>query len=281
MDAVHRGFWLVVIAAVLTVCTHLAWLEHNAAEPEAAAVFAVAEDNLFSPVEETQTGFSIEVLGVGQEPKKRVLIYHTHTYEAFAQVAEDPYQETEKWRSADSRHNMVRVGEELSALLRGLGVEAVHDVTAFEPPVLSSAYVRSLDMLRARKTAGEQYDLYIDLHRDAYIEGQKGPNTVDAGGEKAARLMVLIGKGEGQTGQGFDEKPNWEKNLAVAQAITDALNRQAEGMGRDVCVKSGRYNQHVADNCILIEAGNNRNTLQEVLCAMPYLADAICEILEV
>jgi len=275
--------WLMTMAVFLAVCTGLAWEEYQAGEP-AAAAFAQAEENLFAvaPAPAETDGFSIEVLGVGTpEPPKRVLIYHTHTYEAFEQVDSGRYRETEKWRTADNGHNMVRVGQELAALLRALGVEVVHDTTAFEPPVLSTAYARSLDMLRARQAAGERYDLYIDLHRDAYIESQKGPNTVRTAGGEAARLMVLIGKGEGQTGQGFGEKPEWEKNLACAEKITSAINAQAEGLCRDVCVKSGRYNQHVADCCILIEAGNNRNTLAQVLASMPYLADAIAQALEV
>jgi hypothetical protein len=54
----------------------------------------------------------------------------------------------------------------------------------------------------------------------------------------------------------------------MAQAITDALNEQAQGLCKEVRIKSGRFNQHVADCCILVEAGNNRNTLAEVLAAM-------------
>lgn len=208
------------------------------------------------------------------QPSGRILIYHTHTYEAYEQT-EPAYRETEKWRTADESCNMVRVGEELSGLLRALGYEVVHDTTAFEPPDLSSAYTRSLAMLEQRQAAGEAYDLYIDLHRDAYSEGQKGGNTVNAGGTETARLMLLIGKGEGYTGSGYDRKPDWEANLQVAQSITDALNEQADGLCKDVRIKSGRFNQHVSNSCILVEAGNNRNTLAEVLAAMPYLADAI------
>lgn len=224
------------------------------------------------------SSFAIEVLGSEtSEPRKRVLIYHTHTFEAYEQDAENPYQETEQWRTADSAYNMVRVGEELSGLLRGLGFEVVHDVTAFEPPDLNSAYTRSLEMLNRRLAEGEEYDLYIDLHRDAYVASQAGPNTVSVGGREAAKLMLLVGKGEGVTGEGYDVKPDWEANLQIAQAITDSLNRQAQGLCRDVCVKSGRFNQHVAVGCLLIEAGNNHNTLEEVLSSMPYLADAIAE----
>lgn len=251
-------------------------------EPEAAAAFAVQEvepeDNLFLQPAETPA-FSIEVIKTEAPQPKRVLIYHTHTYEAFEQAEGNRYQETERWRTADSAHNMIRVGEELTTLLRALGVEAVHDTTAFEPPVLSTAYTRSLAMLEKRIAAGETYDLYIDLHRDAYSASYGGGNTVSIGGAAVAKLMLLIGKGEGVTGQGYDVKPDWEKNLAIAQAITDDLNEQAEGICRDVHIKTGRFNQHVAPACVLVEAGNNKNTLKEVLAAMPYLADAVVKVL--
>ena len=42
--------------------------------------------------------------------KKSILIYHTHTWEAYAQVEDAPYQETEKWRTKDNRANVVAVG---------------------------------------------------------------------------------------------------------------------------------------------------------------------------
>ena len=278
---------VLLAAAILGVCAGGRWEDR----PVEAVVAAWAQqegtvaENLFAqtPVPEAtpEAQFTIRLLRSETEnPRKRVLIYHTHTYEAYEQTPDDPYQETEKWRTADNAHNVVRVGEELAALLRGLGIEVVHDVTAFETPNLSSAYTRSLEMLQGRQAAGERYDLYIDLHRDAYAESQTGPNTVSVGGVEAAKLMVLIGKGEGQTSEGFDQRPDWEANLAIAQTMTDCLNAQADGLCRDVCLKSGRFNQHVAVGCVLVEAGNNRNTLEEVLAAMPYLADAVLEALE-
>ena len=49
-------------------------------------------------------------------------------------------------------------------------------------------------MLQKRQQNGESYDLYIDLHRDAYSKGN-GPNTVDTPSGASARLLMLIGKG--------------------------------------------------------------------------------------
>ena len=101
-------------------------------------------------------GFVLEVLSGAAETqtKGRILIYHTHTYEAYEQQTDAPYEETTKWRTADERFNMVRVGDELAALLTGLGYEVEHDRTAFEPPVLDSAYTRSLTMLAAASCGG-------------------------------------------------------------------------------------------------------------------------------
>lgn len=207
---------------------------------------------------------------------KRVLIYHTHTWEAYQQVEGSRYQETEKWRTRDEEHNVVAVGEALAASLRVLGMTVVHDTTAFEPPDLDSAYARSLAMLEERAEAGERYDLYIDLHRDALSDASAIRRTVTIGGEESARFMVLIGKG---TTGGYAEKPDWETNLQIAQRITSSLNGQCDGLARDVKIKTGRFNQHVADCCVLIECGVNTNTLQQVLCGVPYLAQAIADAL--
>ncbi len=207
---------------------------------------------------------------------KRVLIYHTHTYEAYEQVETQRYREIETWRTTDSEHNVIAVGDVLAASLKALGIEVVHDTTAFEPPKLEDAYERSLAMLESRSASGERYDLYIDLHRDAIASTSTIKRTVNIGGVDVARFMVLIGKG---TTGGYDIKPNWEKNLVYAQRITEQLNAQCASLARDIKVKTGRFNQHVADCCVLIECGMNCNTLEEVLAGIPYLAQAIAESL--
>ncbi len=208
--------------------------------------------------------------------QKRILIYHTHTYEAYEQVEGDAYQQTEKWRTKDNQHNVVAIGAALAANLRALGMSVEHDPTAFEPPTLEDAYMRSLTMLEQRRTNGESYDLYIDLHRDALSSGASIKRTVNISGTECARIMVLVGKG---TTGGYEVKPDWEKNLLLAQRITDALNAQAQNLARDVKIKTGRFNQHIADCCVLIECGMNWNTQEEVLASIPYLAEAIAQAL--
>ncbi len=205
--------------------------------------------------------------------KKRVLIYHTHTHEAYEQEPSDPYVALEPWRTADRNHSIVRVGDELAQLLRAEGIEVVHDVTDHEPPKLGTAYVRSL--LTLEKYADTPFDCYIDLHRDAHIEGQAQSRvTLSGSGAQSAQLMMLIGNGEG-----FDVKPYYTENIAFARQITLALNQIQSGLCKDVLVKTGRYNQHIGKRAILVEVGDNKNTLTEALNAMPALSEALCEVL--
>ncbi len=211
-----------------------------------------------------------------EEPLARVLIYHTHTWEAYEMTEETKYTPTETWRTKDERYNMVRVGEELARALEARGFFVVHDTTAFEPPNLSDAYTRSLVMLKNRLDGGEAYDYVLDVHRDAFSGNRNGDNCATGeDGVRRAYVMMLVGKGTGSTGAGFDERPDWPKNLALAQEITQAMNESHPGIGREVKIKTGRFNQHVSPGALLVEVGNNKNTLEEALAACEVIADAL------
>ena len=271
---------LLCVAAVLSFNWISSEYKHHMLRPAYAEAggFTVEVAPEETQQETVDTMLQVEVLRE-KEPAasyagKRILIYHTHTYEAYEQAEGNEYDEIEAWRTADEKHNVVAVGKALAASLTALGFEVVHDTTAFEPPTLDDAYDRSLIMLEQRLSDGESYDLYIDLHRDAIASTSTIKRTVNIGGEEVARFMVLVGKG---TTGGYTEKPDWEKNLAIAQRITDSLNDQCTSLARDVKVKTGRFNQHVADACILIECGMSCNTLEETLSGIPYLAQAIAD----
>lgn len=201
---------------------------------------------------------------------KRILIYHTHTHEAYRMAYDGEYEPLEKWRTDDNENNIVRVGDELARLLEAEGFEVVHDITDHELDDLSTAYTRSLETLSTYE--GDEYDMYIDLHRDAYTEGAQ--LTCSYSGNNAAKLMMLIGSGEN-----FEEKPFFEENYELACRLTDEINAICPGMCRDVMVKTGRYNQHIAPNSLIIEVGSNMNTLEQALTSMPVLAVAIEEAL--
>ena len=203
--------------------------------------------------------------------RPRVLIYHTHTHEAYAQTAADPYRETESWRTEDQTHSVVRVGEALAALLTDYGFDVVHDTADYEYPKLNTAYARSLDMLETKR--GETFNLCVDLHRDAWDKSMAECACI--GSQRAAQLMMLIGNGGN-----FDIKPDYEANLAFAARLTDRINALCDGLCRPVMVKNGRYNQHLFTPSVLIEVGHNLNTLDEALASMPVLAEALADLLK-
>lgn len=250
--------------------------EQNKAKTQTVFAFENASANSFLPLDPGYTN-EIEIEIVPSSPGspestdiKRILIYHTHTHEAYEQVSSDPYIALEAWRTDDADHSVVRVGKELTYLLKRYGFEVVHDTTDHEGSDLSTAYNRSLETLKAQ---AESFDLYIDLHRDAYIEGSD-PDHTTISGASVAPLMILIGNGEG-----FTDKPYFEENFAFAKKLTDRLNQITPKICRDVLVKNGRYNQHIAPFSILVEVGHNRNTLEQALGSIPILAKGIYSLM--
>lgn len=257
------------------------WIQRRSAKTIALAVLLIAAT--WAKPALCAVPLVIEVIAQEEaanhmEEKPRILLYHTHTWEAYEMTADTQYTPTETWRTEDDRFNMVRVGEELAKELEQRGFAVVHDQTDFEPPNLSAAYTRSLRMLEERMDSGETYDYILDIHRDAYSGPYNGGNSARVDGGQAAYVMLLVGKGTGETGSGFDERPDWPQNLELAKRITDRMNYLAQGISREVKIKSGRFNQHVSTSALLIEVGNNKNTLQEALAACSVIAQAIADV---
>jgi stage II sporulation protein P len=208
----------------------------------------------------------------GSEP--RILIYHTHYTEAYTQTEDHKYVESGEWRTYDESASVVAVGELLAQILRDkYGCNVIHDKTNHEPPKLATSYSRSEVTMKKYKEQYPSLTMFIDVHRDA----GKVDTSVNIDGKKAARLMFVVGTGEGATGTGYKEMPDFESNYALALAITNRLAEFNDDLARNVRVKTGRYNQHISSQCLLAEVGDNANTLEEALNAVPYLAQAIVE----
>lgn len=246
--------------------------EQNQIEAETDSVFASININStalqLDPKESNE--LSIEIIS-STSPTTNVgmpaiLIYHTHTHEAYEQVMNDQYIAIEAWRTNDHDHSVVRVGKELAEQLENFGFDVVHDTTDHELNELGTAYTRSLKTLESYQ---RKFDLYIDLHRDAYIEGYTEEDLI-VNDQPVARLMLLIGNGEG-----FDVKPHYQENLSFAKALTSRINQFCPELCNDVMVKDGRYNQNIGVFSVLVEVGHNMNTLEEALNAVPYLAKGI------
>ena len=273
-----RLAWLTLILAWLSVLPFAAYIFRpetaQAATADPAVVPAFSE---MHPTErETMLSAAASItympsFGSLRSDQPTILIYHTHTTEAYTQTETETYRESSRWRTFDETKNVVAVGEELKKILEvQYGFHVIHDTTDHEPPKLATAYERSLVTMEKYHREYPSIVLFIDLHRDAYDTTNAPCDFLTVNGVETAKLMLVVGKGEKYT-----EKPYYASNIAFAKRITDHLNSIAPKLCRPVREKTGRYNQHVAPNCILVEVGHNANTLSQAKAAMPYLAEAI------
>lgn len=205
-----------------------------------------------------------------------ILIYHTHTREAYTQTAENLYEQSSSWRTLDQTKSVVAVGSALAERLQACyGFTVLHDTTDHEPPALSSAYTRSEQTVAAYLEEYPSIQLVIDLHRDSYtVTDEPTTDYATVNGQESARLMFVVGMGENYT-----QKPNFDRNLAFAETIYAHLIAVSPKLARANRVKSGRYNQHLAPLSLLVEMGHNANTLEQALASVPYLAEGIARAL--
>ena len=231
-------------------------------------------------------GIRVELLSIAKAPmvdltgtEPRILIYHTHTTEAYFKTPAHQYTDSGDWRTHENEHNIVAVGERLATLLQEkYGIAVLHDITDHEPPKLATSYSRSVKTMEKYRAEYPSITMYIDVHRDAYGNNPKKPaDFIVIDGKEVARLMFVVGTGEGATGTGYGEMPDFASNYALAKRITESLAQVNPGLVRNIRVKTGRYNQHISSQCLLVEVGHNANTLEQALNAVDYLAAAIAE----
>lgn len=270
--------WSALILAWLSLLPLSAFLfrpeRHSVPEPttESVPVFADSADAPNQPAKLTDAAFDyLPAVRSLRSDEPAILIYHTHTTEAYTQTENETYRESSMWRTNDASRNMIAVGECLREIFETqYGIRVIHDTTDHEPPKLATAYERSLATMERYHKDYPSIVLFIDLHRDAYDTKNAPCDYLTLNGTETARLMLVVGRGEKYT-----EKPYFESNLAFAKRITEHLNAIAPKLCRPIREKAGRYNQHVAPNCILVEVGHNANTLSQAKAAMPYLAESI------
>lgn len=223
-----------------------------------------------APTQEPQhaSAISYSISGVdmlelgGNEPK--ILIYHTHTTEA--------YVDAEGWRTNDDENNVVAVGERLKECLeQNYGFNVIHDTTQHEYPKLSTSYDRSVLTIQSYLDKYPSIELVIDLHRDSYnVTDEPTTDYADVYDAQAARIMFVVGRGTN-----YEDKPDFDKNYAFAELILEKLETIRPRLVRPIRVKDGRYNQHLCNYSLLVEVGHNANTLEQAINSMPYLAEAI------
>lgn len=214
-------------------------------------------------------------LTIYDKSKPTVLIYHSHTTEAYS-LLDTGYYISSDARSNNSARNMVRVGDDLAAYLEKQGFNVIHDRTIHDKD-----YTKSYDNSRATiEKYLEQYpsiEVTIDVHRDdiTYSNKTKVKPTAKINGKKAARMMIISGC-EYNRVKNF---PDWEENLKFDLQVQNKVNELYPGLMRPILFSERKYNMYETHYSFLLEVGTDANTLDEACYSARLFGNALGRLL--
>jgi stage II sporulation protein P len=207
----------------------------------------------------------------------QILIMHTHGTEAYTPDGDDQYTASDSYRTTDEDYNMLRVGEEITAVLEEAGYSVLHDTTLYDYPSYTGSYARARAGIQALMEEYPSISLVIDVHRDALIasDGTAYKVLTTLEGEKTAQLMLVVG-----TDAGGLEHPNWRGNLSFALQVQERLLALDTTLPREINLRTSRFNQDLTPASLLVEVGSCGNTLEEALAGGRRFAQALAQALE-
>ncbi len=210
-------------------------------------------------------------------PEPQVLIMHTHTTESYEPYTRDYYDDNFPFRTRDSEHNMIAVGEVLANILASKGISVLHDGTIHDYPAYSGAYDRSEKTVIAALDQYPSIKVVIDLHRDAIIneDGSRLAPAAEINGKSAAQFMIITGCDDGRFNM-----PNYMENFKFACLVQNSTEKLYSGLARPLLFDYRNYNQHLTTGSILIEVGGHANSLDEALYTGELLGECIADALE-
>ena len=199
----------------------------------------------------------------------QVLIIHTHGSEAYTMPKGQEYISTGTCRTADASVNMIRVGDEVAAVLSSYGISVLHDRVLYDDPAYDGAYERAADAIRGYLEKYPTLSFVLDVHRDA-IEDKAGHQYKVITREDPSCAQVSLVMGSSWEG--------WQENLKLAAAVQQHLTDQYPTLMRPVTVRNSDYNEYFTPGSLLVEVGAAGNTLDEALAAARLFANGFAEV---
>ncbi|MEG1584027.1 MAG: stage II sporulation protein P [Anaerovorax sp.] len=194
----------------------------------------------------------------------QVLIYHTHATESYQPVSYGNFHTVEEYGTVRE------VGDMMAEGLRARGIGVVHDKTLHDSPSYNQSYDRSLQTAKGLLAKYPSGKIIIDLHRDAAAYTGGAGKTVKIKGQDVAKYSLVVGNGN--------------ENVAELKAFAAKVNEKAEslypGFGGKIIEKEYKYNEYISNQALLVEAGNNQNTIDQTKLTGKYLAEVFAEVLK-
>lgn len=204
--------------------------------------------------------------------KPQILIYHTHGQEGFSNSVEN-----------DPSTRIIGVGDYLVQLLEGYGYNVVHITDSFDYVNgvfdRSKAYDYAYDKIAKVLAENPSIEMVIDLHRDGV--GENTHLVTEINGKPTAQIMFFNGISRlNSVGEiGYLYNPYRTENLALSLQMKVLSEEYFHGFTRRNYIQAYQYNLHLRPKSMLIEAGAQTNTFEEVRNAMEPLAFLLHECL--
>ncbi len=199
----------------------------------------------------------------------QILIYHTHSQEAFADSV-----------NGDRSTTIVGVGDYLTQILTEVyGYQVLHHDGEYDVPSRDKAYSVALPAVTKLLEENPTIEVVIDLHRDAIDEKTHLVTEID--GRPTARFMFFNGLSRTRkTGNiSYLYNANLDDNLAFSFQLQKKAMEYYPGLTRRIYLKAYRYNMHLRPRNLLIELGAQNNTVEEAMNACDPLAHILDMVL--
>lgn len=199
----------------------------------------------------------------------QVLILHTHGSEAYTMPAGEEYEASGSYRTMDTTKNMIRVGDEIAAVLSRYGLSVLHDRQIHDTDY-NSAYDKSYDSAAAYLEKYPSISFVLDIHRDAISDADGNQyKVVSQEDPRAAQLSIIMGSN-------YDA---WLSNLRLAVAVQSHLAHDHPTLMRPITLRWYGYNQSLSTGSLLVEVGAAGNSLDEAIYAARLFARGFAETL--
>lgn len=204
---------------------------------------------------------------VGEEGPQ-VLIVHSHGSEAYSMPEGQEYKRSGNYRTKDTNCNVVRIGDEIAAVLSGYGISVIHDRTLHDAASYNDAYNSSYDSIKRYLEKYPTISFVLDVHRDA-IQDSDGQQykLVTREDSRVAQCSLVMGVAHDA----------WQDNLQLALAVQSTLNTMSPTLMRPIATRGYRYNQQLCPGSLLVEIGAAGNSLDEAIMGARYFATGFAE----
>lgn len=202
----------------------------------------------------------------------KILIYHTHSQETFADSDDDPST------------SIVGIGRYLTEILNNkykiptMHHEGVYDLINGKLD-RSEAYEFAKPEVEQILAENPSIEVVIDLHRDGVADTTHLVTEIN--GKPTAQIMFFNGLSRTRVNGDLVgmANPYLQDNLAFSLQMKIAAETKYPGFARRNYLRGYKYNMDLMPRMLLIEAGAQTNTVEEMRNAMEVLADLLNSVL--